>query len=60
LNRAARACHPHPVVLDRGVEVAAAAMLLEEGVEVGEQVSITLLAHTATLLGRPHYVNVSN
>jgi hypothetical protein len=35
-------------------------MLLEEGVEVGEQVSITLLAHTATLLGRPHYVNVSN
>ena len=35
-------------------------MLLEEGVEVVEQVSITLTAHTATLRGRPRDVNVSD
>ena len=31
----------------------------KEGVEVGEQMSIPI-AHTAALLGRPHYVNVSD
>jgi hypothetical protein len=35
-RRAARTRHPDAIVLDRGVEVAAAAMLLEEGVEVSE------------------------
>jgi hypothetical protein len=48
------------IVLDRGVEIAAASVLLQEGVEVGEQVSVTLIAHTATLLGRSHCVNVSD
>jgi len=46
-HRAARAGHPDVIVLDRRVEIAAAAMLLQEGVEVGEQVSVTLIAHTA-------------
>ena len=40
--------------------MAAVLVLLEEGVEVVEQVSITLIAHTATLLGRSHCVNVSD
>jgi hypothetical protein len=35
-------------------------MLLEEGVEVGEQVSVALIAYAATLLGRRHCVNVSD
>jgi hypothetical protein len=59
-HRAARTCHPDGVVLDRRVEIAAATMFLEEGVEVGEQVSATLIAHTATLLGRSHCVNISD
>ena len=35
-------------------------LLLEEGIEVSEQVSVTSIAHTATLLRRQHYVNVSD
>jgi hypothetical protein len=46
-RRTARTRHPHAIVLDGGVEVAAAAVLLVEGVEVGEQVSVALIAHTA-------------
>jgi hypothetical protein len=57
---AARTRHPDAVALDLIVEIAAAPMLLEEGVEVGQQVSITLIAHTATLLGRSHCVTVSD
>ena len=38
--RAARTRHPHAIALDRAVEIAAATVLLEEGVQVGEQVSI--------------------
>jgi hypothetical protein len=57
---AARAGHPHAVALDGGVEIAAATVFLEEGVEVGEQVSVTLIAHTGTLLGGRHCVNVSD
>jgi serine acetyltransferase len=41
-RRAARTRHPVAIVLDRGVEIAAASMLLEKGVEVGEQASVTL------------------
>jgi len=58
--RAARTRHPDAVALDSGVEVAAVLVFLQESVEVVEQVSIPLIAHTATLLGRPHYVNVSD
>jgi hypothetical protein len=35
-HRAARTRHPDVIVLDRRVEIAAATMLLEEGVEVSE------------------------
>jgi hypothetical protein len=42
--------HPDAVALDTAVELAA--VLLEEGVEIVEQVSITLVAHTTTLAGR--------
>jgi hypothetical protein len=35
-RRAARTRHPDAVAFDGGVEVAAAAMFLEEGVEVSE------------------------
>jgi hypothetical protein len=35
-RRAARTRHPDAVAVDGGVEVAATAMLLEEGVEIGE------------------------
>jgi len=45
--RGAAARHPDAVALDGGVQVAAATVLLKEGVEVGEQVSVTLIAHTA-------------
>ena len=58
-HSAAQARHRDAIILDRRVEITAAAMLLQEGVEVGEQVSVTLIAHTATL-GRRHCVNVSN
>jgi hypothetical protein len=34
--------------------------LVDLGVEIGEEVSVTANAHTPTLLGRPHYVNVSD
>jgi hypothetical protein len=51
-HRAARTRHPDAVALDGGVWVAAAPVLLEEGVEVGDQVWDTLIAHMATLLGR--------
>ena len=55
--RTARTRHPHSIALDRAVQVAAAVVLLNEGMEVVEQVSIPLIAYTATLLGRPHVVN---
>jgi hypothetical protein len=38
-RRAARTRHPDAIVLDIGVEFTAAAMFLEEGVEVGERVT---------------------
>lgn len=40
--------------------ITAASVLLEESVQIGEQVSIPWAAHTATLLGRLRYVNVSD
>jgi hypothetical protein len=59
-RRAARTRHSDAIVLDRRVEITAATVLLQEGVEVGKQVSVTLIGHTATLLGRSHCVNVSD
>ena len=44
-DRATRARHPDAIVLDTGVEFTAAAMLLEEGVEVGEECHPPSLAH---------------
>ena len=47
------------IVLDTVVQVYEAPVLLEEGLEISEQVSITLVAHSTTLAGRRVYVNVS-
>jgi hypothetical protein len=52
--------HPDTIVLDRRVEIPAATMLLEEGVEVGEQVSVSLISRTRRRYGRSHCVNVSD
>jgi hypothetical protein len=57
---AARTRHPDAIVLDRGVEAAAAPMLLDQGAEVGKQASISLIAHKGTLLEGRHGVNVSD
>jgi hypothetical protein len=45
----ARTGQPDLLAVDRAVQIAAATVLLEEGVEVREQESITLITHTATL-----------
>jgi hypothetical protein len=56
----ARTCQPDLIAVDLTVEIATPTVLLEESVEVGEQVSVTLSANTATLLGRSRRVNVSD
>jgi len=48
-RRAARTRHPDAVALDLTVEIAAAALLLEEGVEVGQQGHPPSLAHSRTV-----------
>jgi hypothetical protein len=50
-HRAVGAGHPDPIAFDRTVQVATATVLLEEGVEVGQQEARGLIAHTATVLG---------
>jgi hypothetical protein len=48
------------VPLDAAVELAAVLMFREEGLEIVEQISIPLVAYSATLTGRRGHVNVSD